>query len=110
MKPTVKKYENDKELETDINALKEHGIGTKDIYVLSHDPDRTSRIVKNTEVIGVDYNQSETKQSYDKQGDELRAKLKSLNIPENEASDYEEEMNEGKIFLIVTDERVKGEL
>ncbi|MGX5789582.1 general stress protein [Staphylococcus equorum] len=110
MKPTVKKYTNDGELEADVNALKDQEIDVKDIYVLSHDPDRTKRIVNNTEVTGIDYNKPGTKEAYEKQGDELRDKLKSLGISQDDAETYEEEMDEGKVFLIVTDERVKGEI
>ncbi|MBU0438850.1 general stress protein [Staphylococcus succinus] len=110
MKPVVKKYVNDEELEIEINTLKDQSISPKDIYILSHDSDRTSRIVRNTEVTGINYNSYETQENYEKQGDELRYKLKSLGITQEESEKYEEEMDQGKVLLIVTDERVKGEL
>lgn len=105
MTPIVKEYTNDGNLEKDINTLKEQNIAVKDIYVLSHDPDRTERIVGNTEASGIDYNQSESNASSKKPGDELRNKLKSLGVTENDADGYEEDMDEGKVLLIVTDEK-----
>lgn len=110
MRPIVKKYTNDEELEVEINTLKDQNINAKDIYILSHDPDRTSRIIKNTNLTDINYNKEETKENYKRQGDELRYKLKALEIPQKEAEAYEEDMDQGKVLLIVTDERVKGEL
>lgn len=110
MKPVVKKYTNDEELEIEINTLKDQNIDTKDIYILSHDPDRTSRIINNSELNDINYNKDKTNESYKRQGDELRYKLKALGIPQKEVKAYEEDMDQGKVLLIVTDERVKGEL
>lgn len=39
--PIVKQYTNDEDLENDINKLKQNGVNTNTVYVLSHDPDRT---------------------------------------------------------------------
>ncbi len=58
MTPIVKVYSNDEEVEVNINTLKDQQINAKDVFVLSHDPDRTERIVNHTEVSGIDYNRS----------------------------------------------------
>lgn len=110
MEPIVKKYTNDEELENDINKLKQNNVKTEAIYVLSHDPDRTERIVNNTEVSGIDYNQTKLNQSFEKQGDELREKLQEVGLSEKEASDYEESMDEGKVILIVNDSKASDVL
>ncbi|MFD1336638.1 general stress protein [Oceanobacillus iheyensis] len=102
--PFVKAYTNDEMLEKDINTLKESDINSKEIFVLSHDDDRTARIVSNTDISGIDYNK-ENIGSFEKQGDELREKLLELGIADAEAHEFEEDMDEGKVFLIVKDER-----
>ncbi len=71
----VKSYINDETLENDINKLKELNINPTDIFVLSHDDDRTARIVEHTDYDNIDYNNKDLGRTFDKQGDELRAKL-----------------------------------
>ena len=44
MKPVVKAYKNDGELEVDVTALQDKGIGNQDIYVLSLDKSRTEKL------------------------------------------------------------------
>lgn len=105
MEPIVKQYTNDEDLENDINKLKQNGVNTNTVYVLSHDPDRTERIVNNTEVSGIDYNRTKLDQSFEKQGDELREKLQEVGLSEKEANEFEEHMDEGKVILIVNDSK-----
>ncbi|WP_066186018.1 MULTISPECIES: general stress protein [Gracilibacillus] len=100
--PFVKIYTNDETLEGDINTLVSNQIASEDIFVLSHDDDRTARIVKHSDASGVDYNKQDIGQAFEKQGDELREKLRELGIEEEDAQEYEADMDEGKVFLIVT--------
>lgn len=79
-------------------------------FILSHDDDRTARIVKNTEASGIDYNKKYIGQNVEKPGDELREKLRELGIADADAHEYEEDMDEGKVFLIVKNDRAKGVL
>ncbi|GIO22170.1 general stress protein [Oceanobacillus sp. J11TS1] len=106
----VKSYTNDEMLENDVKTLKDKDIHSKDIYVLSHDDDRTARIVKNTELQGIDYNKQDIGEDFEKQGDELREKLRELGISDEDAREYEEDMDEGKVFLIVKDDKAKSAL
>ncbi|WP_258870956.1 general stress protein, partial [Halobacillus trueperi] len=39
---------------------------------------------------------------FSKQGDELRTKLQEIGFSEQEAEEYEEDLDEGKVLLIVT--------
>lgn len=39
---------------------------------------------------------------FNKKGDELRTKLQEIGFSEAEAENYEEDMDEGKVLLIVT--------
>ncbi|MFQ3852656.1 general stress protein [Staphylococcus sp. 2S1] len=110
MTPIVKAYSNDEDIEININTLKDQKINAKDIYVLSHDADHTARIVKNTEVSGIDYNRSNVGEKEPKQGDQLRDKLQILGVSESDAQDYEELMDQGNVLLIVTDQRATNVL
>lgn len=110
MTPIVKAYSNDEDIEININTLKDQKINAKDIYVLSHDADYTERIVKNTEVSGIDYNRSDVGEDEQNQGDQLRDKLQILGVSESDAQDYEEFMDQGNVLLIVTDQRAANVL
>ncbi|MGV3244704.1 general stress protein [Staphylococcus sp. 11261D007BR] len=103
----VKSFNNDETLENDVNKLKDLGVKASDVFVLSHDDDRTARIVENTDYDKIDYNNLDTGKTYDKQGDELRDKLKEIGLTQEEASEYEEKMDEGKVFLLVRDDKAK---
>lgn len=107
MEPIVKEYTNDEKLEEVIKTLVQNNINNQDIYVLSHDDDRTTRIINNTNVQHVNYNKYDLQESFSKKGDELREKLVEVGLSKEEASKYEEEMDEGKVFLIVKDNKAK---
>ncbi|WP_239745336.1 general stress protein [Mammaliicoccus sp. F-M27] len=103
----VKSYINDESLERDINKLKELNIDPTDVFVLSHDDDRTARIVEHTDYNNIDYNNKDIGKAFDKQGDELRAKLIEIGLSKEDAEDYEEKMDEDKVFLISKDDKAK---
>ncbi|WP_440865958.1 general stress protein [Staphylococcus shinii] len=110
MTPIVKVYSNDEEIEVNINTLKDQKINAKDVFVLTHDPDRTERIVNNTEVSGIIYNRSNVGDEVAKQGNQLREKLQTLGVSEEDSQKYEELMDQGKVLLIVTDSRARDVL
>lgn len=85
-------------------------INAKDVFVLTHDPDRTERIVNNTEVSGINYNRSNVGDEVAKQGNQLREKLQTLGVSEEDSQKYEELMDQGKVLLIVTDSRARDVL
>lgn len=49
MKPVVRQYTNDEKLMKDVEELREIGVAREDIYVLSHDDDRTERLADNAD-------------------------------------------------------------
>ncbi|MBN9654257.1 general stress protein [Halobacillus litoralis] len=106
MKPTVREYTNDERLMEDVKRLKDEGIDNKDIYILSHDDDRTDRIAKNVNANTIGLSEQDIKHVisnlFSKQGDELRTKLQEIGFSEQEAEEYEEDLDEGKVLLIVT--------
>src|SRR5699024_70173 len=106
MKPFIKEYENDETLQEDIKKISAKNEKDEDIYVISHDDDRTKRIAKNTGINTVGASEKgvgdAVKAPVEKKGDELRSKLQNIGFDEAEAKNYEAEMDNGKVFLIVT--------
>lgn len=109
MKPLIREYTNDEKLMSDVTSLKNKGIDNKDIYILSHDDDRTDRIANNVNANTIGLSEQDFKNVisniFSKQGDELRTKLQEIGFSEQEAEEYEEDMDEGKVLLIVTDKQ-----
>ncbi|KHE66838.1 general stress protein [Halobacillus sp. BBL2006] len=107
MKPLLREYTNDEKLMQDVTSLKNQGIDNKDIYILSHDDDRTDRIASNVNANTIGLSEQDFKKVvsniFSKQGDELRTKLQEIGFSQHEAEEYEEDMDEGKVLLIVTD-------
>ncbi|MCP3031682.1 general stress protein [Halobacillus sp. A1] len=104
--PYIKEFTNDEKLMEDIKKLQNNGISSKEIYVLSHDDDRTNRIADNANANTIGLSEQDVKtfvgNIFNKQGDELRAKLQEIGFSEEDAHEYEEDMDEGKVLLIVT--------
>ncbi|MBH0228891.1 general stress protein [Halobacillus yeomjeoni] len=107
MKPLVREYSNDEKLMEDVKSLKQKGIDNENIYILAHDDDRTERISSNVNANTIGLSEQDLKKVlgniFSKQGDELRTKLQEMGLSEQEAEEYEEDMDEGKVLLIVTD-------
>ncbi len=106
-KPFIKGYKDDEALQNHIKNLQSKDVSKENIYVISHDDERTKRIAKNADasIIG----SSETgvadavKSTFSKKGDKLRNQLESIGFSETEAENYEAEMDRGTVFLIVKD-------
>lgn len=109
MNPVVKVYTNEKDLEADLNTLKDTGISQKDIYVLSSSEEHTENIVSQTELENVNYNRQDIG-GYTYKEDEFLRKLEILNVKKEEAEKYIKEIEQGNVLLIVTDQRIKGAL
>lgn len=107
MAPFFKVYRDDERIQEDINILKSNKIDKENIYVLTHDDDRTDRIAKNAEANTIGAKEQgladAVKSTFEKQGDELRNKFESIGFSKEEASEYEAELDKGAVFLIVTE-------
>ncbi|MEC3608609.1 general stress protein [Bacillus glycinifermentans] len=113
MKLVVREYTNDEKLMKDINELKEIGVAREDIYVLSHDDDRTERIAENTDANTIGAEETGIKNAvgnfFNKKGDELRNKIHEIGFSKQEAEQFEKHLDEGKVLLFVTDyDKVKS--
>ncbi|WP_249869963.1 general stress protein [Oceanobacillus saliphilus] len=111
MKPFIREYVNEQQLKTDVNKLQAKGVPKDDIYILTHDDERTGRLADSadTNTIGMkemDFS-SAVGNMFNSQGDELRNKLEEMGFSKAEAENYEEDLDDGKILLMVTnDEQV----
>ncbi|WP_431803968.1 general stress protein [Halobacillus andaensis] len=107
--PFIQEYTNDENLMEDVKKLQHNGVNSKDIYILSHDDDRTDRIASNVSANTIGLSEQDVKtvvsNIFNKKGDELRAKLQEIGFSEEDASEYEEDMDEGKVLLIVTSDK-----
>ncbi|MEK5155214.1 general stress protein [Bacillus sp. FSL K6-2819] len=113
MKPVVREYTNDQKLMQDVKELQQLGVAKEDVYVLSHDDDRTDRLADNTDVNTIGAKEMGIKHAvgnmFNKKGDELRNKIHEIGFSEEEASQFEKRLDEGKVLLFVTDnEKVKS--
>ncbi|MEC2310449.1 YflT domain-containing protein [Bacillus atrophaeus] len=113
MKPVVREYTNDEKLLKDVEELKQLGVAKEDVYVLSHGDDRTERLADNTDANTIGAKETGLKHAvgnvFNKKGDELRNKIHEIGFSEQEASQFEERLDEGKVLLFVTDnEKVKS--
>ncbi|MFB9974218.1 MULTISPECIES: general stress protein [Allobacillus] len=110
--PFVKEYNNDEELAKDVQKLRDNGVNKDNVYVLSHDDDRTNRVADNADASTIKQDFSDAVGNmFNKKGDELRSKLEEVGFSEAEATNYEKEMDKGKILLIVDeDENVENVL
>ena len=107
MQPNFREFQNDEEVVGAIDRLKERGVSEDNIYILTHDDDRTKRVAENAEanIIGLNEESLGTvaKNIFRKKGDELRARLNEIGFDENTSSDLEDKLDEGKVLVIVKD-------
>ena len=105
MNPYYKHYENEEEVVQAVNTLKADGVPEDDIYVITHDDERTDRIARHADANTVGANEvgigTTIKNFFRKQGDELRAQFEELGFTHQEAEQLEEKLDEGKVILVV---------
>ncbi len=105
MKPYIEEFQNEENLEQAVNMLKSKGVQATDLYVLTHDDDRTERISDkaDTNLIGVEETglTKTLENLFVKKGDEIRNKLHELGFSTAEAEMYEEKLDQGKALLII---------
>lgn len=106
MKPVVKEFKDDIELMNEVKSLSVKGVSKDNLYVISHDGDRTDRIVDGTDASKVGMKEvgfdTYVSNIISKRGDQLRSQLKELGFSQLEADDYEEKLDHGTVLLINT--------
>ena len=105
LKPIVKEFQDDQALIQEVNVQAQKGVKKENLYVISHDNDRTDRVADQVEANKVGMSEeglvTAVQNIFRKKGDELRAKFKELGFTQLEAGDLEEKLDHGKILLII---------
>ncbi|MFC5713630.1 general stress protein [Thalassorhabdus alkalitolerans] len=108
MEPNYKLFENDQNVIDTIEELKSNGVSDDDIFVLSHDRGHTKRMKKETDASKIGPSVTglgtSTKNVFRKAGDALRSKMAEIGIEESKAAELEEELDEGKVLVVVTNQ------
>lgn len=96
--------ENAVQAKKEIEKLETQGYTHDDIYIFAHDKKRGKDITKalDTEEVGMKEQGflDSMKNMTSSRGDELRAKLAAAGLTEQEAAQYEEELDKGKLVIV----------
>lgn len=96
--------ENAVQAKEEIEKLETQGYSRDDIYIFAHNKKRNKDITDalDTEEVGMKENGilSSMKNMVSSRGDELRNKMEAAGLSSEEASDAEEELDQGKLILI----------
>lgn len=96
--------ENALQAKTEIEKLETQGFTHDDIYVFAHDRARSEDITNALEVERVGMKEQgfldTMKNMTRSRGDVLRTKLAATGLSEQEAAQYEEELDKGKLVII----------
>lgn len=108
MKPIVKEFQDDQALIQEVEALAQKGVKKENLYVMSHDDDRTDRVAGNVDANQVGLSEegltTAVENIFRKKGDALRAQFKELGFTQLEAEELEEKLDHGEILLIIDQE------
>ncbi|MFD2670987.1 general stress protein [Marinicrinis sediminis] len=106
MKPTVEIVDNGVQALDTVKRMHGQGIEGARIYVLAHEEKRTAHIADATDAQEIDIAEEGMFRSlaniFRSRGDELRSKLESVGLTEEEANHYEEVLDQGKVLVIAT--------
>lgn len=109
LKPKVKEFQDDQDVIQEVENQLNDGVSKENLYIISHDDDRTKRIANkvNANVIGLEEEGMKVamENMFNKKGDELRNKLEVIGFSEDEAAKLEEKLDHGKVLLISTNEK-----
>lgn len=87
-----------------IDNLETQGFTHDDIYIFAHDKDRSNHITNalDTEKVGMKEQGflNSMKNMTNSRGDELRTKMTAVGLTDQEAEQYEKELDKGKLVLI----------
>ncbi|MTD31429.1 general stress protein [Planomicrobium sp. YIM 101495] len=96
--------ENALQAKTEIEKLHTQGFTEDHIYVFAHDPKRTKDIgdALGTESVGIKEQGflDSLKNMTSSRGDELRAKMAAAGLSDQEAEEYEEILDQGRLVII----------
>lgn len=104
MRTEMKLVLNEEQALRAIRSFREEGRSLNEIYVLAHDGERTADLSRltDTNTIGIMEEGMATAFAnlFRSRGDQIRAKMVSLGLSEQEADKYEQELEKGKIIVL----------
>jgi hypothetical protein len=107
----TRQYTNEEQFIKDVQLLESKGIEREDIYVVTHDKDRTQRLADQADINTIGMSEigvGKTVESmFKSEGDELRNKLEQMGLGEAEAKNFENELDNGKVIMMIqSDENI----
>lgn len=107
---TVKVAENGLAASNLVSELQNQGYPKEDVYIFAHEKGRSKDLTDATHTGSVGIEEQGILDSFGnvfkKRGDELRSKMKSLGLSQMEAEEYEEVLDEGKLVVIASENRL----
>ncbi|MDF2815816.1 MAG: ral stress protein [Paenibacillus sp.] len=104
-KPYVKLVDNAARAMEEIDILHRQGILREDTYVVAHSKERTDDLAYAADVNTITTEEegilNTVANLFRSRGDELRAKLESVGLSPSQAQQYESELDEGKVLILV---------
>ncbi|MDN7243181.1 general stress protein [Planococcus sp. N028] len=98
--------ENALQAKSEVEKLLSQGYDDDNIYIFAHDKRRETDINEalDTESVGMKEQGflNGMKNMTSSRGDELRAKMSAVGLSDQEAEEYEEELDKGKLVIIAT--------
>ena len=96
--------ENALQAKKEIEKLETQGFTHDDIYIFAHDKHRQKDVTDALDTESVGFKEqgflNSMKNMTSSRGDELRAKMEGAGLTKQEAADYEEELDKGKLVII----------
>ncbi|MFK2826898.1 general stress protein [Bacillus sp. B190/17] len=101
---TTKTVENALQAKNEIDGLLAQGYSLDHVYILAHDEHRTEDIADALQTNEVGMKEqgllSSMGNMFQSRGNELRSKMESLGLSQQEAETYERELDKGKLVVI----------
>jgi len=103
----VRVVENGVQLKQELQNLQELGFAPDNIYVLTHDDQRTHHLAEKTDANEIGFSEAGMLNSianlFRSKGEELRSKMESMGLSEREAELYEQQLDRGRVLIIARD-------
>lgn len=104
----IKVVENGLEASNLMSELQNEGYRKNEIYIFAHDKERSDDITEATQTGKVGIEEQGVLNTlgnvFKKRGDELRSKMTSLGLSDNQAEECERELDQGRLVVIASKE------
>jgi Heat induced stress protein YflT len=99
--------ENGVQAKEKIDQLSSTNFTQENIYLFAHDKNRSEHLTGATDTESVGLKEQglldSVKNLFNSRGDELRNRMTNLGLTETEASQYEKELDKGKVVIVASD-------